>query len=226
MSLRVSSLNVEGLFQASKFLKVQVLCSKNELKELFDRLGDFWIYPLTGLVDGEPIAKERFLEGYGAWIEALKAGRTPDEADLKKMLAAAWTREEDALWKQEVPGAKYLIRIAKPVLQVQAHFFTYSKVDGVFRPGTMGQNQIFWGLQFSFPQIYQDPKTMEMCEAGDSVNKEMFSIIRQWVRDFTRATPFVVDGVKTNSPIRLGKECFEWIGNHCQLKTQGIGIHE
>jgi hypothetical protein len=225
MTLRTSSPALEGVYQGSKYLKHQVLCDADELRLLFDALGPFWIYPLTGLVDGQPIDRELFLKTYGEWIEELKQSRIPTDAALKKILAAAITADLDALWKQEVPGNRYIIKMAKPVIQVQAHFFSYSPIDAVFRPMTMGSESIFWGLQFSFPQIYQDPKTMEFFEVDECLNTDLFQKIKQWARDVTRATPFVVDGKKTNVPIRLGKNCFSWIHKHPQLIARNIGVY-
>ncbi len=225
MTLRISTPALEGLYQGSKYLKFQVLCEADELAGLFAILDSFWIYPLTGLGEGMPIDPAAFLQEYGSWIEELKQGRVPSDAVLRRLLAAAFTAESDALWKQEVPGQRYLIKMAKPVVQVQAHYFTYSPIDAVFRPMTMGTESIFWGLQFSFPQIYQEPKTMELCDVDESPNAELFQKIKQWVRDATRATPFLVEGKRTNSPIRLGKQCFSWIAAHPQLIQQRIGIY-
>lgn len=217
MSLKVSSISEEGVYQASKFLKIQVLCDAEELKILFEQLKPFSIYSLSGLGTGEPIPPEIFLEKYSAWIEQLKTGSIP-----KDVLAWALTDDLSALWKQQVPGKGYLVKMAKPVVQIQGHYFTYSRVDGEFRPMTMGAGSIFWGLQFSFPQVYQDPKTMELCETGEN---RLFQTIRKWSRDQTRPTPFVVDGKKTNVPIRLGKNCFSWINNHPQLIENQIGVY-
>lgn len=223
MSLRLSTPALEGVYQGSKYLKYQVLCDVEELKALID--GSFLVYPLSGLSHGEAIEPSLFLKEYAFWIEELKQGRLPTEAQLRRITAAAFTAEEDALWKQAVPGNRYLVKMAKPVVQVQAHFFTYSPLDGVFRPMTMGEKAIFWGLQFSFPQIYQDPKTMEFHEVDESANTELFQRIKQWVRDQTRATPFIVEGKRVNVPIRLGKACFPWIHRHPQLIEQKIGVY-
>ncbi len=220
MTLRISSLSQEGVYQGSKYLKVQVLCDPEELSKLFERFQiPFYLFLLTGLSDGHPIEPSRFLSEYGTWIDELKKGRIPSDAELKRILACALTDETQALWKQEVPGNRYLIKMTKPVVQIQAHFFTYSSVDGVFRPMTMGPGSIFWGLQFSFPQIYQNPKTMELLEVEDL---GLFQTIRQWTRDETRATPFIVDGKRINVPIRLGKKCFAWIHCHPQLQSMGV----
>jgi len=222
MKLRVSTREIEGVYQGSRWLKFQVLCAPEELRVLFRRIGFFSLFPLTGIVDGNPLSEEFFLSEYGSWIEELKSGVVPKERSLKKVLAASLTDDNEALWLQEIPDKGYLIKIARPVVQIQAHWFTYSSEDGVIRPMSMGFNSIFWGLQFSFPGIYQDAKTMEFKEAERGA---LFETLRLWVRDCTRATPFIVGEKRINAPIRLGKDCFSWIKRHPQLVSQGISVH-
>jgi hypothetical protein len=224
MTLKISTPDLEGVYQGSKFLKIQVLCDAQELEALFDLIEPFWLFPLTGLTDGMAISREKFLQTYNIWIEGLKKGKIPTDTELRSVLAAALTKDLDALWMQKVPNDKYLIKIAKPIVHAQAHYFTYSSIDEVFRPMTMGINSIFWGIQFSFPQVYQDPKTMALLEVEDSVNADLFQSIRKWSREYTRATPFVVKDKRTNSPIRIGKNCFSWINNHPQLKESNISV--
>ena len=222
LPLRISTLEKEGAYQGSKWLKFQVLCQREELDQLFERLRPFFIVPLTGIIDGKTIPEDVFLAEYEAWITGLKAGRIPEDRSLKKILAAAFTDDLQAVWLQEVSGKGYLAKISQPTLLVQAHYFSYSEIDGVFRPMSMGLESIFWGLQFSFPGVYQDGKTMELktIERG-----KLFEEVRHWIRDATRATPFIVNGSRINSSIRLGKQCFSWIGGHPQLREQGISIH-
>ncbi len=220
MSLRISHPSEEGVYQASKWLKVQALIDPEEMRDLLGFLAPFWIFPLTGLVDGSPIPPSVFCEEYARWIEGLKRGEVPSSEALRKLVACAFIDDLSALWLQKT-GEKFLTKIAKPIIQVQAHFFSYSRVDGVIRPMSMGLESIFWGLQFSFPQVYQDPKTMELYEIGRS---PLFRKLQLWVRENTRPTPFLIDGKKMNSPIRLGKECFSWIEKHPQLKESNIYI--
>lgn len=221
MTLQVASPEKKGVYQASKWLKWQVLCSEEELRTLFEMLKPFWLFHLTGIVDGKPMAPEVFLAEYGRWIEKLKQGQVPTEEEQRRLLACAFTDDLESLWLQDVKKG-YLVKVAKPVMQVQSHFFSYSEVDQTFRPMSMGVQSIFWGLQFSWPQIYQDPHTMEICETK---MHRLPKALQVWVREWTRPTPFVVGGKKINSPIRLGKGCFSWIHHHPELKEQGIGIH-
>lgn len=221
MTLSISNLQKEGVYQGSKWLKFQVLCNPEELKELFFRLSPFFIFPLTGIVTGQALSQQIFLEAYTDWIEGLKKGDVPSDALLRSFLACAFTDNLEDLWLQEIPNKGYLVKISRPLIQVQTHYFTYSSEDAVFRPMSMGSETIFWGLQFSYPQIYQDPKTLELKTAPQN---RLFDILRLWVRESTRATPFLVEGKRVNSSIRTGKNCFSWIHQHPQLKARGIGI--
>src|SRR3989344_3576127 len=205
MTLKISTPGVEGVYQGSKFLKYHVLAAPEELEILWKDLGSFSMYPLTQLAQGDPTPHGAFLNAYGSWVDLLKKGQVPSDTDLKKFLAAVLTKEEDALWKQEIPGNRYLIKISKPCVQVQAHFFTYSGIDGVFRPLTMGTHAVFWGLSFSFPQIYQDPRTLKLLEVTESPNRDLLRTIQLWVREKTRPTPFVVQGKKKTSQSNNGR---------------------
>ena len=219
MKIRISNPQSEGVYQGSKWLKVPVLCDAEELGDLFD--GSFSIVPLTGLFDGNTLDPARFLSTYSDWIERLKKGKIPSDAELRQILACAWVDDLQSVWLQEIPNKGYLAKIKEPQVLVQAHYFSYSRVDGVFRSMSMGEGSVFWGLQFSYPQNYQDPKTMEI---SSSKKGGLFEKIRKWSRDKTRATPFQVDSVKTNVPIRLGKNVISWIGSHPQLKEQNIEV--
>jgi hypothetical protein len=221
MTLPISNLKKEGVYQGSKWLKFQVLCDRVELESLFTLLGSFFIFPLTGIVDGKAIPQDAFLHAYGLWIEGLKKGSLPTDAELRKFLACVFTDDLQSLWLQEIPNKGYLVKISAPVVQVQTHYFTYSSEDEVFRPMSMGLDAIFWGLQFSYPQIYQDPQTLELKKTPKN---KLFETLRLWVRDATRPTPFIVNGKQVNSPIRIGKNCMEWISQHPQLMTRGIRI--
>lgn len=220
MMLRRSNPEIEGLYQGSKWIKFQVLVEKRELEPLFESLEPFAIFPLSGFTDGKEIEKNLFLETVDSWANDLKEGKLPEEGKVKKLVATAFTQDPDSLWLQEIPTKGYLVKVAKPILQVQTHYFTYSPIDEVFRPMSMGEGSIFWGLQFAFPQIYQDPKTHEFKEAEN----RLLPLVRKWVRNYTAPTPFVAQGKRTNAPIRLGKSCFPWIKNHPQLETQNIQI--
>jgi hypothetical protein len=63
---------------------------------------------------------------------------------------------------------------------------------------------------------------MELSEVEEGA---LFRKIQLWSREATRATPFVLEGKRINVPIRIGKNCLSWIGNHPQLQSQNIGVY-
>ncbi len=224
LDLRVSSVEKEGTYQASKWLKIPMLLDGMEMKSLFDFLGQHWIFPMTGFSDGSSIPTAFFVSEYAGWIEGLKQGITPKDADLRRVLASALTGDLDSLWLQPIASREnqYLVKVSQPVVQMQAHFVHFSSVDGEFRSMSISKESIFWGIQCSFPQVVQDPKTMDICQIKPD---RIFLMIREWVRENTRPTPFLIEGEKKNVPIRLGKQCFSWIHHHPDLQARGLKIY-
>ena len=108
------------------------------------------------------------------------------------------------------------------MIQLQAHRFDYSPLDGKFRTMILGYDSVHWGLQFSYPHLFQNEKleVLTVNESEQFPNSALFKKLQRWVRAHTLATPFEVGGHKVNASIRLGKQCFPWINDHPQLKEK------
>jgi hypothetical protein len=89
-----------------------------------------------------------------------------------------------------------------------------------------GPDAISWGIQLSFPQIFEDPKTGEAVEALALPNGLLFREMQRWARKNTRPTPISVEGKKQNLVARIGKENIERARSHPKLREQGIEIDE
>ncbi len=220
---------VNPALQCSKWLSSSVLLDAQEMQELMQALGDFWIFRVSGILqtsEGE-ISKEEFLDCYFHYIEALKNGQPPfTDPRLQSYFSAVFTSSSDALYEVALPGGQKLIKIGRPVVQLQKHRFNYSKADGKFRSMGMGQESIQWGIHFSYPQLYQDGalQVKEVRGQEEFPNTALFKRLQKWVRDHTAPTPFMVNGKRINVPIRLGKNCFDWINHHPQLKGKGLTV--
>lgn len=230
--LRESTANEKPL-QASKWLQVQSLLSKNELANLFDfleqSLGNFFLFP-CGVVcekkQGE-LAKHDFLESYGKYIASLSTGQTPDAAAYRSLFSPALTLTTDALFTIPVGNDRQIIRIAKPVIQFQAHNIDYSPVDKKFHSMVFGIDSIPWGIQFSYPQLFQDNETrqVEMVKKTKNFpNTALFQLIQKWMRSNTIPTPFIAEEKTINVPMKLGKECISWINQHPLLVKKNIQV--
>jgi len=227
--LRVSSPKEEGIIQVSKALKVQMLIDDQEMRGLFLNLGDFEIYDVSRVVDSRHgiIEKETFLETYAHYVAALKEGQFPEESIAKPIFSSIFTTQRELLYAMPVGEEKYLVKTLRPVVQLQMHHLLYGELDGKFHSIAQGKDTISWGIQFSYPQIYQDPKSKSFSKVTDSSefpNTALFLALSRWVRQNTLPTPILNQGKRINLPIRLGKHCFSWIGNHPRLIEKGFQV--
>jgi hypothetical protein len=227
--LRLSTPSQEGVLRVSKWIKVQLLLESCEMKELFEQLSPFEIYCVSEVVDEKraKISHQEFLEGYGVYIQTLKEGKVPDERVLKRLLSSVFTLSSDLLYGLEVGSGRWLVKALKPVIQLQLHHFFVSSVDQKFHSMTLGADSISWGVQFSYPQLYQDPKThafSKVVSSPDFPNTQLFLRLMQWIRKRTIPTPFIQEGKRVNVPMRLGKSCSSWINQHPQLIEKGLSV--
>ncbi|MFI5334974.1 MAG: hypothetical protein ACHQT8_07455 [Chlamydiales bacterium] len=228
-TLRQSTPEREGVMRASKWLKHQVLLDEGEMRTLFETLEPFEIFLVSEPVteEGACIDKEEFLRLYSHYVQALKAGTLPDESRLRRAFSSIFSVTREALYAMKVGNNKFLIKAVRPVLQLQLHHFFVSSIDGKFHPMVLGKESITWGIQFSYPQLYQDPVTQDFAkvrEGEEFPNTALYQKLARWLRRNTTPTPFVFQGKRSNEPIRLGKQCFSWINQHAGLQEHGVTV--
>lgn len=226
--LRISTVE-EAPLQTSKWLKTQVILDENEMRDLCNSLGGFYFFLCGSVCDqGEgELNKENFLKHYRDYITALQHGNLPDQASYRQWFSPVMTTTTEVLYAIPIGENKQLIRVAKPVVQLQAHHMGYSEIDGKFRPMVFGSDSIPWGIQFSYPQLFQDDATKEVMQVRHSPefpNSPLFQSLQKWMRIHTIPTPFMVNGEAMNVPMRIGKACLPWINKHPQLQAKGIAV--
>ncbi len=219
----------ETPLQASKWLDIPALLDGDEMTALFHSLPPFSLH-LCGSITlrNQPaLSKEEFLKRYHAYISCLKEGHLPNPADYQRWFSPAMTATSDALYAIPVADDKQLIRLATPVVQMQAHNINYSPVDKKFRSMVFGSDNIPWGVQFSYPQQYLDNATKQVIQLKSSAsdpNTKLFHALQKWIRQHTIPTPFHVENTTQNVPMRLGKHCLNWINRHPQLINKNITV--
>ncbi len=226
---RLSTPQNEGVLRVSKWLKHQLLIDEEEMRDLIAHLGAFSFYCVSEPVEEAQarIAREAFLEQYGRYIDQLRRGELPDESLLRRYFSAIATASDDLLYAMDVGRNRFLIKALRPVVQFQGHQFFVSLIDGAFHPMVLGRESVSWGLQCSYPQIYQHPQShsfARVVESGEFPNTALFSRLVKWLRKNTSPTPFTFLGKRTYVPMRLGKKCFAWINQHPQLIAKGIRV--
>lgn len=226
--LRESSLVVEGALKISKTLKIPVLLSEIEMQRLLIELQPIQFYLIQGVCKkGEGVlSKEAFSEIYSNYISFLKKGELPPQHLFRAYFSSVISSTPDELYSISVDETSHIIKAKLPVIQLQTNRITYSKEDSTFRSQQFGEGGIEWGVQFSYPQLYQDPQTQDIEDVDSRFsNTKMFRTLQKWIRYNTLPTPFITEGKKINAPIRLGKECFSWIKSHKTLNEKGITIY-
>lgn len=213
---------------ASRYLRLQVLLDTEEMQLLIEALRPIYFYRTHGLMgeNQEGVLHQEFLDAYQHYIGSLRAGKLPEESLYRELFYLSWTQTPDALFKVACSNQRQLVKTALPVIQLQKHTFSYSSMDKKFRPMVLGANSILWGIQFSYPQLFQPQAGGEIMEVNDPSfpNTLLFRKLQRWIRHHTLATPFVVGHERTQVPIRIGKMCQPWIACHPQLSQQGLSV--
>ncbi|MDP1880054.1 MAG: hypothetical protein Q8K60_03840 [Parachlamydiaceae bacterium] len=213
-------------YQASKWQSYQVLLDIDEMKNLIQYLGDFWIIQTSGVISigKEIISKNHFLEVYSEYINDLKHGQLPNDALFLSYFSSIWTNTINALYTFPINSEQCLVKVETPVIQLQNHRFDFFESDQKFR-STLGLNAIYWGIQFSFPNLFQNEK-LEIFKVRDEnifPNVSLFKTMQKWMRASTIPTRFETNCGIFNAPIRIGKQC-KWINTHPQLYSKGLKV--
>lgn len=227
--LQSASLEDVPPMQVSKLLRVQALLETAEMQSLFKELGHFYIYLAGTVVDKDKgyVSHEEFIQRYADYLQVLKSGKSPEDALYRPYFSSIFTTIPDILYAAHFEDGRQLIRAARPVVQLQLHRMDFSPVDGKFRPMILGIDSISWGIQFSYPQLFQNPSTKQpenVGETDDFPNTRLFRTLQRWIRHNTLPTPFIAAGQKINVPIRLGKQCLAWINTHPHLLKKGLQV--
>jgi hypothetical protein len=193
-------------YQASKWLTLPLLVTQGEMQELLLLLPEVFV-PLSGVIPegAENISKSEFLSYYTSYAGEIKKGVKRPHIDFR--LTFAITQDLQDLRAINVPGG-VLIRIVKPVIQVQPYTLHYSEVAHAFCEMTFSPDSFYWGLQFSFPQIFQNPDTHEIEKVSLErfPNAALFKAIQRWARKATTPTPFLREERVIHHHSRIGKQ--------------------
>lgn len=203
----ISSVEKEGRFRASKWIRHAVLLSVEQMQEL---ILDSFLFFVSGQIvpqGEEQISKDQFLGRYAEYI----ASKGRPQASLKRALQLFITSSLDPLYKVEIQN-QCMVKERLPVIQLipQSCFFS---LDGNLVFGVSHQNGFSFGLQFSYPQVYEHPHTHQFhkvfLESGFP-NSADFKKILQWIRSHTE----IVRVKGSHVPLRIGKKSKQLLENH------------
>lgn len=223
----ISSPKEKGILQVSKWAKTQVLLDEIEMQDLLEFLGSLFFVTVSEPIRPEEgiISPSLFLEKYRAYISLLKTGQIPLTEEFRRFFSSALSCTLDPFYAIKTSEEKVLIKPSFPVVQLQTHQFFYSSLDQKFHSMVLSEESITWGLQFSYPQLYQDPQTKQIRKVDLSFpNTSLFLKLMKWMRSATLPTPFLIGARRVNVPIRIGKKSLAWIKNHPQLQQKQLFV--
>ena len=162
-------------------------------------------------------------------MEKLKKGERLQDEEFRFYFTTVFTSTLEAIQALDVLENREIISPKLPCLQLQHHRFDYSQMDGKFRSMVLGKDTISWGLQISYPQLFQDPNTRIVTSAlnvKDFENAHLFKTFQEWIRKNTEPVPFIINDTVIRAPIRIGRNCFSWISKHPELIAKGIKVRD
>lgn len=226
---RWSTTEAEGPLSVSKWLQIQVILTLDEMKGLFDEIGDVFIVPVGCVIDQNrpAISKQEFLKAYELYVNPLIKGEEPDPRDYMNYFSCSLSKNEESFYAMQVAGSKMLIKPSLPVVQMQAHSMVYSIADAQIYPMVRGPESISWGIQFGFPTLYQNKRSYEPSNTLTDpafINAALFQTIQKWMRRHTRPVPMMIHQKMLNLTVRIGNQCFSWINNHPHLRFHGLFV--
>jgi hypothetical protein len=199
IDIKISSKREE--YRVSKWLSSTFLVTIDEFANFLNEMGEFYLFKT-----GEPLSsaagysKADFKSDYLEYLKGLETN------NYKKIPALLMTYDKGDVYAFEARAGQYLLYPKYPVIQVREHHYIVTS-DGRIQSGVFGKDATHWGLTFSYPQIFYDPrekKIVQVLKESNSPNTEGFKRIQKWVRDFTRPASFMINGKKVNATFRKG----------------------
>jgi hypothetical protein len=229
IKLSLSTLEVEGAPEMSKWMEQYVLLSTGELSALFKGLDVIHLFrPFKVLSAADAyVSTDKFLQGYGSYVDELKRGELPSPRESQEALTVAMTANPEAFYALPVEGERFILRQRFPVVMIRLHTFSFSEEEFKVKSMTHGKSNVTWGLQFSFPHLYKpafQSDVFKSSEGEGALNFEIYRKIQRYLRSHSSPVPFVRGEREVNASIRLGYECFPWINSHPSLKQNNLSV--
>jgi hypothetical protein len=206
--IRYSSVEQEGIFRASKWLKHAALLSVEEMQSFLSVLDSFFLVPASGLLSKASwkVSEPEFLRQYEEYIDWMKLHATLPPMPLRRFFSLMLSTSLKTFYAVEVPDEKIAIKPSLPVIQIQLYHCFFSPFDHQIRSMVASPESFAWGLQFSYPQIYEHPKTHQfakvLLEEGFP-NSKPFKEMVSWLRKNTKPVALQEEG-RAYAPFRIG----------------------
>ncbi len=214
----------------AKWISFELLLHPEEMKDLLESFSGTLAFSLRKTA---PLAEQRIsfsslLQDYKKYVLYLMNGEIPPVEFLQNgNLYPVFT--EDPMTLSYYPYKESgNIKMQKPSMPAKPVCLHFSPRDLSVRPVARNPEDILWGLQFSFPYLYQDSQTkkIETFRPSSYPNHSLPKRMRSFIRERTVPTTFLYQSQKLTSSFRLGKKYLPYISKHPQLKRYSLSVHD
>ncbi|MES2199773.1 MAG: hypothetical protein V4489_06360 [Chlamydiota bacterium] len=227
--LDISTVEKEGALHCSKWVKHAVLLDREEMESLWEVLASCIIISPIQKVSKEKwqVSKEHFFTWYEKYLSWLRLEDDFPPPDLRKEFTLMLSTFVEAFYAVSLSSDQFLIKARCPVIQIQIYHCFISKFDRKIYPMAMNADSFTYGLQISYPQIYEEPhvgKFKKMLLEKDFPNTILYKQIVQWLRNHTKPATFFLGDKEEVAPFRVGKKEKDGIGDHKRFKKTLAGF--
>ncbi len=227
MHLKTSTLQEEGSYRASKWLSFYCLFSDLELQSIIEKLEVLRVFNLSQVGNEKKLSLDKldFFNFYKNYLEAMRLDQKEVLGEISKAMNLGVCFELEDYYKLSVGDNRFIIKNKAPIIQIHPFSFRYDRILHKFFDQAKSSDAIFFGLEFKFPQIYQDPKTSKVIEVykeGIDINAKKFKILRRFIKDSSRPARFLIDGEKKVATFRVGLESKKIAKEQLSLKDNQI----
>jgi hypothetical protein len=228
--IRESTIEKEGTNAVSMWLSYSFFLSYDEMRDFIDYLSPFYIIRTDIVLDEKDdgiVNSKEFLEVYKNYISDLSLHQGIDEKRVRKYFHAIWTVSLDIAYNIKLKCGRHILKIFRPALVLQHHKMSYNKESQKFFSMVFGKDLLSFGLNLSYPQLYQDPKdkTLHKVMLEDKFeNTLLFNKAKEWIKKHTRPLTVVIDKKKCVQTIRIGKKSLEVLKNHPWFSTSKMEL--
>lgn len=219
----ISTVEKEGALHCSKWVKHAILLDKEEMESFWQLLTSCIIISPVQKVFQEKwqVTKEYFLSQYESYLSWLQLEEEFPPLSLRKEFTLMISAFMEAFYAVSLSSDQFLIKAKSPVIQIQIYHCFISKFDKKIYPMAMNADSFAYGLQISYPQIYEEAHTgkfKKMLLEKDFPNTILYKQIVQWLRNNTKPAIFFLGDKEEVAPFRIGKKKNDSTNNHKRFK--------
>lgn len=178
---------------SSRLVKVAVLFSLEEIKELFERFSTLKLFNTSAVCEKgeEEVSLELFYDAYQRYLDRAAKG----EEYLSPYLTLGANADNDAIVALDVGQGRVLLRPKRPLIQIRPHHFSIQEGGKIIAMAFQKEKK-FWGLEFSYPQLFaasRDAPIQKIWRHPDFPNSILFIEMLKWIYNQSDlVTPFRV----------------------------------